>query len=268
MKISFVKYYALLVICSLSAQADELPWSAKSTDRQAGNVLATLEKSSTIASVPAVSMALAQQTSAHSTEQDSPSQAQKTASKEVLPGQVALKLAARPAATQVNQEYWIYDAYVTLHTDSDYDGYYHHFSVDIDVDTQYDHSDVYARLYLGIGEEFREYHTTADFHIDADSANDQLTVETELLSGFYPDDYEILIEVYDAFTNELLAVADGYSDADLYLVSIESQNNEVIYVEPDVVVIEASGGSAGWLAVLLLPFALFRLSKKRISQER
>lgn len=262
MKISFVKYCALFAICNFSAQADELPWSAKSTDRQAGNVLATLEKSSTLSSHPTDLVTLAQQTSAHRSEQDNPSPAQKTASQGVLSGQVALKLAARPAATQVNQEYWVYDAYVSLHTDSDYDSYYHHFSVDFDVDTIYEHSDVYARLYLGVNEEFREYHTTADFHIDGDSTDDQLTVETELLSGFYPDDYEILIEIYDAFTHELLAVADGYSDADLYLVSIESQNNEVIYVEPDVVVIEASGGSAGWLAVLLLPFALFRLNKK------
>lgn len=269
MKMPLSSYLVLFSICSFSAYSEDVSWSAKSTDRQAGNVLATLQKSSTqVSQSPApeslehngsdANNLLSSQVGISDNHENPNLNSAAKAVALAIP-QLAKKLAARPAATHVNGEYWVYDAYVTLYTDSDYDGYYHHFSVDFDVDTQYAHADVYARLYLGTGDEFREYHTTADFHIDGDSTDDQLTVETELLSGFYPDDYEILIEIYDAVTNELVAVADGYTYADLYLVSIESQDNEVIYVEPDVLVVEASGGSTGWFILFLVPVALVRI---------
>ncbi|QHJ11461.1 hypothetical protein FX988_01690 [Paraglaciecola mesophila] len=240
MKISIVHSVLFSAILCISAQASESSWSAKSTDSQGDNTLSSSTKSS---STVKSNLPEGPQVSAKATRQS----------------QVARKVDVRPAARDVSQDYWVYDAYVTLHTDSDYDGFYHHFSLDFDIDSIYAHSEVYARLYLGVDETFREYHTTSDFYIEGDSTHDQITVETELLSGFYPDDYEFLIEVYDAYSNELVAVYDGYNDADLYLVSIESQDKEVIYVEPDVVVIEANGGSMGWLALLLLPILLVRL---------
>lgn len=245
MKISVVHGVIFSAIFCFSAQADDVDWSAKSSESQAGKVLSTSKKASSSSNI-------------------TQGQALKTAAKVTPQSQAAKTLAARPAQSDINQEFWVYDAYVSLHTDSDYDGYYHHFSVDFDVDSVYARSEVYARLYLGVNDVFREYHTTGDFYIEGDITEDQITVETELLSGFYPDDYEILIEIYDSYTNELVAVSDGYSDADLYLLSIESQDKEVIYVEPDVVVIEASGGSAGWLIALLLPIALLRLIRRSI----
>ncbi|MBJ2139000.1 choice-of-anchor H family protein [Paraglaciecola chathamensis] len=241
MKISIIHSVIFSAIFCVSAQANESAWSAKSSDAQGGNTFSSSTKSSL---------------AANSNVPEGPS----IAAKSTPQSQAAKRVNVRPAQRDVNYDYWVYDAYVTLHTDSDYDGYYHHFSVDFDVDSIYANSEVYARLYLGVNEEFREYHTTSDFYIGGDSTQDQITVETELLSGFYPDDYEVLIEIYDAYSNELVAVYDGYSDADLYLLSIESQDKEVIYVEPDVVVIEASGGSAAWLALLLLPILLVRLA--------
>ena len=221
MKISIIHSVIFSAIFCVSAQANESAWSAKSTDAQGGNTFSSSTKSSL---------------AANSNVPEGPSIAAKTTPQ----SQAAKRVNVRPAQRDVNYDYWVYDAYVTLHTDSDYDGYYHHFSVVFDVDSI--------------------YHTTSDFYIGGDSTQDQITVETELLSGFYPDDYEVLIEIYDAYSNELVAVYDGYSDADLYLLSIESQDKEVIYVEPDVVVIEASGGSAAWLALLLLPILLVRLA--------
>lgn len=240
MKISIVHSVIFSAIFCVSAQANESAWSAKSTDAQGGNIVSSSTKSSL---------------AANSNLPEGPS----IAAKATPQSQAAKRVNARPAMRDVDHDYWVYDAYVTLHTDSDYDGFYHHFSLDFDIDSIYAHSEVYVRLYLGVDETFREYHTTSDFYIEGDSTQDQITVETELLSGFYPDDYEFLIEVYDAYSNELVAVYDGYNDADLYLVSIESLDKEVIYVEPDVVVIEANGGSMGWLALLLLPILLVRL---------
>jgi hypothetical protein len=241
MKISIVQCVILSAIFCVSAQASESSWSAKSTDSQQGNILSSSTKS-TLAENSNLSVGIP------------------LGAKTTPQTQVAKPVVMRTAAKNINQDYWVYDAYVTLYTDSDYDGYYHHFSVDFDVDSIYAHSDVYARLYLGVNEEFREYHTTSNFNIARDITADQLTVETELLSGFYPNDYEVLIEIYDGYTNELVAVYDGYNDADLYLLSIESQDNELIYDDPGVLVISASGGSASGYILLLLPILLVRLT--------
>ena len=45
---------------------------------------------------------------------------------------------------------YIYDASAELISDFNYDGFYHRFSIAIDVDTDYDISTVYAKLYLSV----------------------------------------------------------------------------------------------------------------------
>lgn len=75
-----------------------------------------------------------------------------------------------------------------------------------------------------------------------------------MLNGFAPDDYEVLIELYDAYSNELVAVFDGNDDADLYLLSLESSDYESV----EVVVIHEHGGSLGLWGLILLPLIFVR----------
>ncbi|MGS2719723.1 choice-of-anchor H family protein [Paraglaciecola aestuariivivens] len=171
-------------------------------------------------------------------------------------------LKSRTQDTGLNQEFWVFDAWLTLHQDRDYDGYYHHFSLEIDADTEYASAQLYARLYLGVNEVFQEFHVTDNFTIYGDSSDDSYVIETELLTGFPSNDYEVLIELYDAYTNELVAVYDGYNDADLYLISLESKN----YDRAPVVVVHEHGGSlAGWSLVLLLIVGLYRMKNASLA---
>ncbi|MEP2653662.1 MAG: choice-of-anchor H family protein [Paraglaciecola sp.] len=169
----------------------------------------------------------------------------------------ARKLDFRPEAKNANSNFWIYDAWVEFYGDEDSDGYFSHFSVGLDADTYFSEAQVYARLYLGKDEVFKEYHTTSTFTIYGDSSADYLVVESELLTGFTSDDYEVLIELYDEYTNELVAVIDGYNDGDLYLLPLESNNYEEVYEEPNVIIVTEHGGSIGWGILCLLPL-LFR----------
>lgn len=151
-----------------------------------------------------------------------------------------------------SEDFWIYDAWVTLYEDPDYDGYYSRFGVEFDADTVYSSAPVYAAIYLGRGDHFELLHTTSNFSIYGDDSNDSFVVNSDLVSGFVPRDYEILIEIYDAYTDELVAYADGYSDADLAYVSLESQNYEYTQ-EETVVIVQEYGGSlmySGLLAML------------------
>lgn len=171
-------------------------------------------------------------------------------------------LNTRTQARGLDQEFWIFDAWVEFRRDNDGDGFYNHFSVEFDADTEYSSALVYARLYLGDDEVFKEYHTTSDFSIYADSSNDSFVVDSELLSGFPSDDYEVLIELYDAYSNELVATLDGNNDADLFLLPLESLE----YEAAQVVVVREHGGSLGWWAILLLPFILCRQKLKGCRQ--
>tara|TARA_R110000868_G_scaffold190408_5_gene434094 strand:+ start:544 stop:1326 length:783 start_codon:yes stop_codon:yes gene_type:complete len=238
-KITILSVASLLLSQSVSAQNSE--WSATSVETQKGITSQVINKNSISKSSIATSMSKSANTG------QTKSQA--------LHSQGAIQLQQRPTLTNLDNEFWIYDAWVTLRNDIDYDGYAYRFSLEFDADTIYEQADVYARLYLTRGEVFKEYHTTSIFSIYGENTDDSLIVDSELLNGFPTGDYEILIELYDTYTDELVAILDGYSDPDLYLITLESKDYE--YVKP-VVIVEEHGGSMGWLSLLLLPILMWR----------
>ncbi|XOV80422.1 MAG: choice-of-anchor H family protein [Aestuariibacter sp.] len=188
------------------AQTEKDGWRARSTETYQGATKQGIPKSSLdsktqIAAKPDLTLSAAQQTQAKS-------------------------FKVNNAAHPVNNDFWVYDASTHLLEDYDHDNYYYIFSVTFDVDTIYAHADLYARLYLGDGEIYREYHTTSVFHIDDNEGNDEFEVETELLSGYQSWDYDVLIEVYEAGSDHLVAVYDNLDDADLSYLPLESYDYE------------------------------------------
>jgi hypothetical protein len=175
-------------------------------------------------------------------------------------GVLARTLLVRPEVKAFNQEFWIFDAWVEFYSDEDRDGYFNHFSVEFDADTEFSSAEVYARLYLGKDEVFKEYHTTSNFNIFSDNSTDSFVVESELLNGFSSAEYEVLIELYDAYSDELVAVFDGNDDADLYLLSLESNEYESVQV----VVVREHGGSVSLLGLLLLPLLIIKRRYKKV----
>ena len=100
-------------------------------------------------------------------------------------------------ANRHDQLFEIYDANVDLISDIDGDGYHHAINVYFDVDVSYDSATVYAKLYLSReGEPWSQYYTTDLFSIHIDDVTDAYEVETELLEGYPPGYYDILIEIY------------------------------------------------------------------------
>lgn len=164
---------------------------------------------------------------------------------------------SRTQKADVNDDVWIYDSWVTLDYDLDYDGYYSQFTVEFDVDTVFEHMPVYAILYIGTNDVFEAIYVTDVFDVYSTSSLDSLVVETELVSGFIPDDYEVMIEIYGAASDALLAFSDGYDDADLAYVPLESATYEETY-EETIVIVEEHGGSLSLASLLLCSLLLFR----------
>lgn len=229
-----------LFLSGVTWGADNESWSTQSTEKQFDKTSGLIYKKSEDSNNNALTL--------------TPSTQSKTATSVKNEKKVtfAKVLTARPEVKSLNQEFWIFDAWIELFRDDDRDGYFNHFSVEFDVDTEYSSAEVYARLYLGIDEVFKEYHTTSNFNIYSDSNNDSFVVESELLNGFPAGDYEVLIELYDAYNDELVAVYDGNNDADLYLLSLESKE----YEATQVIVVREHGGSLGLWSLLLLPVLL------------
>jgi len=171
------------------------------------------------------------------------------------------ELAGRQAPA-VNTDFWFYDAFVTLFSDADRDGYFTGIELEFDADTIYAAADVYAVVYLShdFGP-WNEYASTNDFTIFGTSASDAYVIETELISGYPTGDYDILIELYDTFDGYMVASFGPEDSSELSLLPLE----DITYDAPvgtttQVVVSSGGGGSASW--ALLLGLAMFAVSRR------
>jgi len=159
-------------------------------------------------------------------------------------------------------EFWIYDSWVSLQQDLDYDGYFSTFSVEFDADTIFVDAPVYAVLYLGQNGVYDAIHVSSEFFIYGEDSSDSFVIESTLVSGFPSFDYDVLLELYDANTEQLVAFSDGYDNAEFAFVPLESETNEYI-VEDTIVIVEEYGGSMSWMALfaIIIAAGLRRSSK-------
>lgn len=93
---------------------------------------------------------------------------------------------------------------MSLSRDSDHDGFFSAFSVTFDVDT-YDEAEIYASLTLWSDRRGNQFlHTTESFHIYNSSPSDEYRVDVDLLDGYETAHYDLQIDIFDAYTDELL----------------------------------------------------------------
>jgi len=167
-----------------------------------------------------------------------------------------------------DHEFWVYDADVFLYDDYDGDGYYRRFSIDFDVDVSDGYADIYADIYIRApGDDWRLLHTTDVFEIYEEDASDGIEVMTTLLDGYFPDHYDILIDVWE-YTDAgdyLVVTYDHIDDYDLDGLPLEDRDeDDNYYDEHDYV--EVSAGSSG--SVLLLLCLAFMIARYMQRQKR
>lgn len=162
------------------------------------------------------------------------------------------------AAQSGSLDFWIYEADVQLYSDLDRDGYYVGIDLLFDADTSYAVADVYAVIYLSY--EFgpwNEYVSTEDFTIFGASSGDEYIVDTELVSGYPTGDYDILIELFDAYDGTFLASFGPEDSSELSYLPLEDIGRDT--PPGNVVVVNEGGGSVSWYLLLsVLGVALWR----------
>ncbi len=172
--------------------------------------------------------------------------------------------AGSSSAQSTSFDFWIYDADVQLFNDDDNDGFFHGVDLLFDADTIYSDADVYAVLYLSLdGGPWNEYAVTEDFTIFGSSSSDEYVLVTELMSGYPTGDYDLLIELFDAFDGAYVASYGPDETSALSFLPLEDFNRD----EPvqEVVIIESHGGGGsldGWLLSFLILVLLISASRK------
>ncbi|NND59335.1 MAG: hypothetical protein HKN49_03625 [Gammaproteobacteria bacterium] len=175
------------------------------------------------------------------------------------------KQSTQPAQTTYCCSHYIYDGYAELYDDLDYDGFYTYLRINIDIDTDHYESDIYIKAFLrnGVGAWNRIY-TSNTFTIYGSSAFDDYEIETELVSGFPADYYELLVEVYDAYSGELLVEYGAIENASFSGLPLEDVNRDGAVTLPIVTSYGTSGG--GSVSLLALAGILGLVLRRRVSR--
>lgn len=151
-------------------------------------------------------------------------------------------------------DFWFYDADVDLFYDDDRDGFFHGIDLLFDVDTSFVAADVYAAVYLSYnGGPWNEYAVTEDFTIFGSSGTDEYVLVSELMSGYPTGDYDLLIELFDAYDGTFLTSFGPEDTSELSYLPLEDFSRDAPVVETRVIVTEGGGGAFGiWMLIGLL----------------
>jgi MYXO-CTERM domain-containing protein len=155
---------------------------------------------------------------------------------------------------------WVYDATTDIFSDRDRDGYHSYLRVRFDADTIHTYSYVYAEIYVSAdGTAWELLYATQDFDIWGSDPDDDYEVETELISGYSTGLYDVLIELYDADTGELVDEFGPNESPEFSLLPLEDSGRDGAPVPPpgyDYDDHDGGGGAVSWLGLAGLLGAL------------
>lgn len=179
---------------------------------------------------------------------------------------VQSKTSSQPSMSP-NTDFWFYLADVELYADDDRDGYYSGVDLLFDVDTYHTVADIYAVAYLSYeGGPWEEYAVTEDFTIFGSSGTDDYVIVTDLVSGYPTGDYDLLIEIFDADTNEFLAFFGPEDSSELAFLPLEDINRDAPAGGTRVTVNSGGGGSFDWLMLALLGFVTVVALRRQLTR--
>lgn len=150
----------------------------------------------------------------------------------------------------------IYEGYTQLIEDLDIDGYYQTFSVTFDADfisySPHDSAVVYAELYLSEnGGPWQHYYTTDSFVIQGESTNDSFEVYSTLSQGFNPNQYDVLIDLYEEGYPYIVTSYSSDDSNALFALPLESSDYDITYYE-EIHVYGGSSSTAGIVIIILM----------------
>ncbi|MBX2839867.1 MAG: choice-of-anchor H family protein [Gammaproteobacteria bacterium] len=121
-------------------------------------------------------------------------------------------------------EVWIAHVGTLLFDDRDGDGYFSGFSLSIDADIEWGHTDIYLSIYLQEqGTNQQHFHTSSVFTIYGNSISDEYGIEVELLENYAANHYDLQIDIHDAHTYAVLDSVGAHEQSNLHALPLESE---------------------------------------------
>ncbi len=173
-------------------------------------------------------------------------------------------------------EFIIFDAWLELTGDIDDDGFYHNIRLTFDADVNTGTEAVYAKLYLSHeGGPWYQYATSDVFEIHLDSADDSYEIMTELIEGYPPGYYDVMIELHSFYHHGTVAskILDSFNTGfDITLEDLQHDDYyaagyDGYYYEDDYYYESYSHGHSGNLSLALLLLFLILLYVKNHSSK-
>ena len=151
-----------------------------------------------------------------------------------------------------HDDFWFYDVDEELFADLDRDGYYRGIDLTFDADTYFSAADVYAVIYLSYEYgPWNEFVVTENFTIFGASGDDEYFIESELVSGYPTGDYDILIELFDAYDGAFVASIGPDESSELSFLPLEDAGRDTPF-GTTIIVNHGGGGSFSWFALMAL----------------
>ncbi len=151
----------------------------------------------------------------------------------------------------------------TLSSDSDGDGYYTQADIRFDADAPGRIQSLYGKLYLiDRHGQWLYLKDTGSFTVSNYSHSDAIYTGFGLNSGFDPQRYRLGIELYDAYTHNLLLTSTTPDSAPVRMESADYDNGyyvEEYYGDDD----HHSGGSVQWLLLGGLALLVLRRTRRK-----
>ncbi len=156
-------------------------------------------------------------------------------------------------------DFEIFDAWVDLTGDIDYDGYYHRIKITFDADVNSTVETVYAKLYLSFeGGPWKQYTETELFEIYFNSQDDTYETVTELIEGYHPGRYDVLIELHSLFHPGIVASQILTQHDNGYSITLEDLTYDDDYRQDNYFVSDyyIGAGSFSWAGMIILSLLL------------
>ncbi|MEE9333222.1 MAG: choice-of-anchor H family protein [Granulosicoccaceae bacterium] len=123
-----------------------------------------------------------------------------------------------------HSDVWVDDVGTSLFADNDHDGYFGGFSLSFDVDTSYGSQDIYATVFLQLGNQSPVVLLTSKiFTIYGRSGSDIYRVEAQLIDQYPAGDYQVRIDIHDAHNGQVLDSVDDQSFRNLRNLPLEAE---------------------------------------------
>ncbi len=122
---------------------------------------------------------------------------------------------------------WLHSLDVSYYQDLDNDGYFQNLRLDLDLDTNAAHQDVFVEVWIaayGAADEL--LYRTTEIGLYSDASSDAQRIDLQLIEPYDADYYQIELRVIDASTNAVIFTVDQYDSDKLQDAPLEGQRSD------------------------------------------